>query len=353
MAELRAKRRFVYGMLVAIGAAVLGAGIGGHPAQPPMEPLEVTPHLHPVITDSRRDGLLLGLDFRLSWREWAIEVGGAYGLDSRAVRFTSGLRYHEALELSYGDWPQSPVQGREGEEGGHVAVDLISLYRLLGGRDAGVLGQILQKSRLRGSGFVGTLWPDSREEESPSVRYAHLDGFVHWPLPWGVVLETRGELLYGRPTPERQRSFQTFYSSTRLRVGTTSFAFRMGSLENPAGLAGFRFDLGLRSYPRSFQGERFFLATLERQYELLSTHLFRLDLAALLGPELGGIPVWLNALASVFFEGGIVFDREAQAGGILFGWGVSLLLPDLETRIDLGVSREGGPVLSLETGVRP
>lgn len=313
---------------------------------------EVSPHLRPVIAQSDRDGLLLGLDFRLTFGPWELGAGGAWGFASQAARFRTHVQYLRALGLSYGDWPQSLVLGRQGEQGIRLTTDLIAINRLLGGEE-GVLAEILRRSQLRGTGFQGKLWPGEGEDEGPEVRYLHLKGLIHLPLPFGISLETRGEFLFGQPLEAPERSFQTFFSSSRLWVDQTTLELRLGELDNPADLAGFRFNLGLRSYPAAFAGERFLLASIEQRFEVLSRHLFRLDLSGILGPEWGWIPVHLRVLSSVFFEGGVVFGEGDRQDMILFGWGTSLIFPDLELRVDLAVNREGLPQLTVETGVLP
>ena len=282
---------------------------------------------------------------------WELEAGGAYGLLSQTGRFRTGVQYEKAIGLSYGDWPTSLVLGRQGEQGIHLAIDLIALNRLLGSEGGPLLASILQQSRLQGTGFLGQLWPGEGETEGPDVRYVHLSGFIHWPLPLGIALETRGESLFGQPLREPESSFQTFFSSTKLWADQTTLEFRLGELDNPVGLAGFRFNLGLRSYPSAFAGNRFLLATLEQGFEVVSA--FQLDLSGILGPRLGWIPVQLRVVSSVFFEGGIVLGEGDQPDELLFGWGTSLRFPDLDVKVNLAVNRKGMPVLAVEAGVLP
>lgn len=313
----------------------------------------VTPGLRPVITSGERDGLLVGFNVDLGFSAWTTTVGGAYGLGSQAVRYTTGLRYREVASISYGDWPDSQVRGREGEGGIHVGADLIALYRWLGGQERGLVGQAIQQGTLRGTGFVGELWPlTALEDDPPRVRYLHLNSTLQWPLPLGFQLETRGEYLTGQPLASPEQTFNTFYSRTRLSAGQTQFQFEMGSLENPVELPGLQFDLGLRSYGEPVQAERYVLASVEQQHHLLTASLFQLNLASVFGAGAGTLPVDMRLLGSVFFEGGWLLD-EAVSDGALFGWGVSLFWPQLETRLTVGVNREGEPNLSLETGVLP
>jgi len=337
-------KRFLL-IIVALGAVLGLSEIWGEG--------QVRPHLRPVITEGRRDGLLLGFDFGLALGDWSLDVGGAYGLVSRMARFRTGVGYAEAVALSYGDWPKSWVLGREGERGLHLRVDLIALDRLLSGEAGGLLGEILKQSRLQGTGFIGDLWPGEGEQEGPAVRYLHLGGVIHWPLPLGIALETRGEFLFGQTLPGAEHSFQTAFSSTKLQAGEATLELKMGELENPANLLGFRFNLGLRSYAGTFEGDRFFLISLERRFEALSAHLFYLDLRGLLGPRLGWIPIDLHLSSAIFFEGGIVFGRGDRPDEVLFGWGTSFIFPDLELRVDLAVNREGVPRLTVQTGILP
>ncbi len=319
------------------------------------QPIGAIPHLRPVIAESHRDGLLLGLDFALTLEGLGLELeaGGAYGVLSQMGRFRTGLQYQNALRISYGDWPSSLVFGRQGEQGIHASLDLLALNRLLGSEGEGLLGAVLQQSQLQGTGFLGRLWPGEGEMEGPDVRYFHLSGFLHWPLPLGITLETRGEFLFGQPLTDLESSFQTFFSSTRLWVDETTLEFRLGELDNPADLPGFRFNLGLRSYPASFAGHRFFLFSLEQGFEVLSAQIFQLDLRDILGERLGWIPVRLRLLSSVFFEGGMVLGDGEESNEVLFGWGTSLSFPDLNVNISLAVTRDGVPVLTVEAGVLP
>ncbi len=313
----------------------------------------ITPGLRPVITSSGRDGLLLGFNVDLGFSDWTTTVGGAYGLNSRAVRYTTGLAYREVASLSYGDWPDSRVRGREGEAGIHVGADLIALYRWLGGEETGLVGQAIQQSTLSGTGFVGELWPvEGREADPPSVRYLNLDSTLQWPLPLGFRLETRGQYLTGQPLGSPDQSFSTFHSRTRLFAGQTQFRFEMGSLENPVELPGLEFDLNLRSYGKRISSARYVLASVEQQHRLFTSSLFRIDLARIFGTGAGTLPVDMRLLGSVFFEGGWLLD-EPVGEGALFGWGVSLFWPELQTRLTVGINREGESNLSLETGVLP
>jgi len=313
----------------------------------------VTPGLRPVITSSERDGLLVGFNVDLGFSDWTTTVGGAYGLNSRAVRYTTGLAYREVASISYGDWPDSHVRGREGEAGIHMGADLIALYRWLGGEERGLVGQAIRQSTLSGTGFVGELWPlEALEDDPPSVRYLNLNSTLQWPLPLGFQLETRGEYLTGQPLASPEQTFSTFHSRTRLSAGQTQLQFEMGSLENPVELPGLQFDLGLRSYGDRVQAERYVLASVEQQHHLFTTSLFQINLAQIFGTGAGTLPVDMRLLGSVFFEGGWLLD-EPVSEGALFGWGVSLFWPELETRLTVGINREGEPNLSLETGVLP
>jgi hypothetical protein len=332
---------------------VLAIGVSSWGQEGGLFPTEVSPRLRPVITQGHRDGLLLGLDLDLILGGWEMGVGGAFGMISQAGRFRTGVRYGQVAGLSYGDWPTSLVLGRQGEQGIHLTLDLIALNRLLGPGRESLLAEILRRSRLQGTGFWGRLWPGENEADGPEVRYVHLRGFIHWPLPAGIALETQGEFLLGHPLQATEIPFQTFFSVSRLWVDRTSLEVRLGELDNPAGLAGFRFDLGLRSYPDAFGGNRFFLVTLEQGFEVFSSRLFDLDLTEILGARLGWIPVKLRVLSSVFFEGGLVLGGGESPSEVLFGWGTSLSFPDLDVKVHLAVNRAGQPVLAVEAGVLP
>lgn len=351
MSDSRARRLstivLVLGVVLASSAVNLGQtdASDGSPA--------VTPGLRPVITSSERDGLLLGFNVDLGFSDWTTTVGGAYGLNSRAVRYTTGLDYREVASVSYGDWPDSHVRGREGESGIHLGADLIALYRWLGGEETGLVGQAIRQSTLSGTGFIGELWPlEALEDDPPRVRYVNLNSTLQWPLPLGFQLETRGEYLTGQPLASPNETFSTFHSRTRLSAGGTQLLFEMGSLDNPVDLPGLQFDLGLRSYADRVQAERYVLASVEQQHHLLTASLVQINLAQVFGAGAGTLPVDMRLLGSVFFEGGWLLD-EPVSEGALFGWGVSLFWPELETRLTVGVNREGEPNLSLRTGVLP
>ena len=368
--NLKPRALAAVGLVLALGL-VLGSAPGARAQaqaqerEEPEGPSAVVERFAPIIAQSARDGLLLGWDFRLAVGPWEVGVGGAYGVESHRVRYRTSFGYRRALEVSYGDWPRSFVLGREGEQGTRLSIDLIGLYRLLQGEGLRLewapLEAALARSQLRGTGFLGRLWPGAGAGEGegegegpgPEVRYAHLRGFTHWPLPGGA-LETRGELLFGQTVPAAA-PFQTFFSASRLRLGPLTLEWRLGELDNPAGLPGFRFDLGLRSYPRPIVGDRFWLVMLERRFEVVSGFLAPIDLRDLLGPELGWIPVRASLQASIFFEGGAVFRDESEGSGmsVLFGWGASFLVPEIDLQATLAVNRRGEPSLTIRTGILP
>gem|GEM_PF-2853067 len=343
------------------GLAAAPSGWAQEPAPGPQEGPAAVPELRPVILQSERDGLLLGLDFRLDlrlppWGTWELGSGGVLGLESRRLRFRTGLGWEGVVGVSYGDWPSSLVLGRQGEAGSRVTADLVALYRVLAGPRQDFLAPVLERSELQGTGFWGRLWPGPDEEEGPEVRYLHLKGFLYWPLPWGIVLESRGEFLHGRPLLTPERTFQTFFTRTELRAGDTSLRVELGELDNPAELPGFRFRLGLRSYPEPVPGERFLLASLERRFDVVEAFLGALDLTFLLGPDRGWVPLYLRVSSTLFFEGGLVRGvetPETETAGILFGWGISLSFPDLDLDVDVGINRAGQPRLRITTGVLP
>jgi len=315
----------------------------------------VTPRLRPLLLQSEADGLLVGLDLRLDlqlprWGGWTVESGGLLGLESRRLRFRTSLGWAEVVRISYGDWPRSRVLGRQGEVGAHLTADLVALARVLTGPRQGLLDRVLERSELQGTGFWGRLWPGPDEGAGPPVRYFHLKGFLHWPLPGGAVWESRGEFLYGQPLLDPQRAFQTFFSAAELRWGEAALRVRLGELANPAELAGFRFRLGLRSYPDPIAGERFLIASLERRFDVLEAFLGALDVTALLGPDRGWIPVYLRVSTTLFFEGGAVWGRERH---ILFGWGIVLSFPDLDVDVGVGVNRAGELRFRFQAGVLP
>lgn len=350
-------------LVVSVGLGIGLSALSGSAQElepAPEEGPTVVPRLRPVIVQSEQDGLMLGVDFRLDLRlpglgTWRLGTGGLLGWESRRTRFRTSLGWGDVVGVSYGDWPSSRVLGRRGEAGARLTADLVALYRVLAGPRRDLLARILARSELQGTGFWGELWPGPDEELGPEVRYLHLKGFLHWPLPWGIVLESRGEFLHGRPSLTPERTFQTFFNALELQAGETTLRLELGELDNPAELPGFRFRLGLRSYPEPVAGERFLLASLERRFDVVEAFLGALDLTFLLGPDLGWIPVYLRVSSTLFFEGGVVWNGDVakEPETVLFGWGVSLSFPDLDLDVDVGINQEGEPRLRITAGVLP
>jgi hypothetical protein len=311
----------------------------------------------PVINEGLRDGVLLGGEFGLgvqALREiFQINVGLAFGLKSLLPRLRTSVDYAKTVSFSYGDWPESLVLGREGEQGVHLAADLIRFYNVLDTVDRGFFSRVVEKSRFRGTGFIGNLWPNLGEEAGPEVRYGHLNAVIHWPLSRNYSIQTIGEYLFGQLINDLERNFQTFSSASKLTLNQLLLEVRVGEVQNPVELPEFELNLGLRSYPANVSADRFVVAHIERKFDILSAYVFRLDLTNLLGPQLGWIPLRLKLESTVFFEGAALLNRENEIEEILFGWGTSLVFPDLQLRIDLAVNREGSPSLKLETGVVP
>ncbi|MBI1730112.1 hypothetical protein HY229_04865 [Candidatus Acetothermia bacterium] len=317
---------------------------------------DVSQSIRPVIFQSERDGLLLGLDFRLLISTLEFGIGGAWGPVTGATRYRASFDYSQMISFSYGDWPESLVLGRQGENGERLSVDLVKFYRWLhNSSEDGLLDKILAGSSFQGTGFTGHLWPGPGEDAGPEVRYGYLSALIKWPVISGIDLDTTGNFLLGQSAKDPTHIFQIFTSSTKVSLDHLDLNLRVGSLENPAGLAGLQLNLGLRSYPRNFSGNRFMLATLERTFDLFSQRLFVIDLTGLLGSQLGWIPIDLQGDISFFMEGGVILNDEVKdkIDQIFFGWGTSLSFPDLRMRIDLAVNREGNPSLTIETGLLP
>jgi hypothetical protein len=317
---------------------------------------DVSQSIRPVIFQSERDGLLLGLDFRLLISSFELGIGGAWGPVTGATRYRASFDYSQMVSFSYGDWPESLVLGRQGENGERLSVDLVKFYRWLNrSSEEGLLDKILAGSSFQGTGFFGYLWPGPGEDTGPEVRYGYLSALIRWPVISGIDLDTKGNFLVGQSAKDPTRTFQTFSSSTTLSLDHLDLNLRVGSVENAAGLAGFQLNLGLRSYPRNFSGNRFMLATLERTFDLFSQRLFVINLTGLLGSQLGWIPINLQGDISFFLEGGVILNDQVKdkIDQIFFGWGTSLSFPDLRMRIDLAINREGNPSLTIETGLLP
>ena len=271
------------------------------------------------------------------------------------------LDYANLISLSYGDWPESLVLRRQGEQGIHVTGDVIALYRELtqagfdvaSSRNSSFIEQMLQGSSLRGTVFEGVLWDVPGETNMPEVQYAHLDASVLWPFSSSFTVATIGRLLVGRSAIAPDKTFQAFTSTTRFAIGELGFDVRVGGVENDSELPAFQLELGLRSYPDRFTGDRFVLGQLERRFDIVSQHVTQLDLTPALGWPLGWIPIYLKVESSIYFEGGVILDNQNQLNELLFGWGAALIFPDLLMRVDVAVNREGEPRLIIETGFLP
>ena len=324
-----------------------------------VDPEDINPSLLPVIIQGHRDGLLLGGDFRIPVDKFEVGIGSAFGFRSRAARVRTVLDYNRLIALSYGDWPESLVLRRTGEQGIKVTGDVIALYRALArtgsahGGPSGFIENMLQGSRLRGTLFEGVLWDVPGEAEMPEVQYAHLDASVLWPFSSGFSVATIGRLLIGRSALAPDSTFQAFTSTTRFVIGKLGMDIRMGGVENDSQLPDFQLELGLKSYPDRFTGNRFVLGQMERRFDILSQYITQLDLTPLLGLPLGWIPIYLDVDSSVYFEGGVILDNQNQLNEILFGWGAAFILPTLQTRVDVAVNRDGEARLIIETGFLP
>ena len=132
-------------------------------------PRKATPHWRcPLISQTGRDGLLVGCDLRLSvvlgGLNWDPGLGFIYGFGSGAIYYRYSLSIASLLSLEYRDWPGSPVLGREGERGLHLGLEGQGFFL---------------------NGFYGTLWPTPREAQAPAVGYLQLHGRFQWALPLG------------------------------------------------------------------------------------------------------------------------------------------------------------------------
>ncbi len=306
----------------------------------------------PLILQSGRDGLLLGFDLRLTVNVgelgvWEPTVGVVYGLGSGALHYRSGVTVAGLLSGEYRDWPGSPVLGREGERGIGLALDLSSLEL------PQFYSALLNGLTLRG--FYGTLWQTPRESQEPLVSYLYASEQLQWDLPLGTRVQLQGQGLLGAQLIATQTEFfRTFSTSAQLTLDQTTFQLQYGQLENPVGLADLRFRFGLRSYPASFQGDRYLVGSLERRFDLFTVEFARLggiDLSGLLELVGGSVPVRLRAQGALFFEGGEVWLKGISQGGVLSGWGVGLIFPDLAFRLDLTFNAQGEPRLHLQSAL--
>jgi hypothetical protein len=317
-------------------------------------PVAIAHWRFPLISQSSRDGLLIGFDLRLTVGPYEPDVGTVYGLGSQAFRYRYGVTIAQLLSAEYHDWPGSPVLGREGERGLQLALSL-------------------GKVALRG--FYGVLWQTPRESEDPGVAYLQLSDQLQWELPLGTRLQLQGDILGGaRLTAPKIEIFRTFSGSAQLTLDQTTLTLQYGLLANPSGLADLRFRFGLRSYPATFQGDRLLVASLERRFDLFTAQLSGIDLSSSLGPARGNAPdlpraflndlqtifslifsvsgpVSLRAQGELFFEGGEVWLSDVSQGGVLSGWGVGLLFPDLGLRLDAAFNAQGEPRFHLQSSL--
>lgn len=317
--------------------------------------LKAIPHWRfPLISQSSRDGLLIGFDLRLTVGSYEPNVGTVYGLGSQAFRYRYGVTIAQLLSAEYRDWPGSPVLGREGGRGLQLALSL-------GG--------------LAVRGFYGLLWQTPRESQDPAVAYLQISDQLQWGLPLGAQLQLALEVLGGAQlTAPKLEIFRTLSGSARLTLDQTTFTLQYGQLANPGGLADLRFRFGLRSYPATFQGDRLLVASLERRFDLFTAQLSNIDVSSSLGPASGSAPglpraflddlqtifslifsvsgpISLRAQGELFFEGGEVWLSDVSQGGVLSGWGVGLILPDLGLRLDAAVNAQGEPRFHLQSSL--
>ena len=314
-------------------------------------PRAVSHFRFPLILQSNHDGLLLGFDLRLGTElaglSWEPNVGGAYGLGSHALHYHSGLTVADLLSVSYLDWPGSPVLGRDGERGFELGLSLSGLAM------PAFYQPFLNGLTIRG--FYGTLWQTPRESQEPAVSYLYVSDQIQWDLPLGAGVQLQGDGLLGAQlsTP-RAEFFRTFSTSVQFTLDQTTLRIQYGQLDNPVGLADLRFRFGLRSYPATFQGDRLLVASLERRFDLFTVQFSRLggiDLAGLLGLIGESVPVLLRAQGALFLEGGEVWLSGISQGGILSGWGVGLIFPDLSLRLEVTFNAPGEPRLHLQSAL--
>ena len=343
---------------VSVGATAPSAG-----AQPPVEP---------VITQTSRDGQLIGLKSNFQWGIWKPIAAVAYGLESGNIRYQAGLLLDTRLELpglglkvgpfsaAFVDWFSTPVLGREGQKGLELGVRL---------------------GDTQYTGFLGELWSLDPEEQAPLVGYLLMEASRSLRLPYDLTLSSYSKTVFGVLLPaegfeaptsgageelalEELPQFHSVTQSLTLRLGELSLSGRWGTLQNDAQLEKFIFTTGVRGISQALEGHVFWNVTLSRQFPL-----YEAELPLPLPPELAqyGVPdsIPLNLAGKFFVQaGGIVREIESSAPpsenpaelGIdvqpepeteteaLFSWGISATLTIFEgvrVRMELIVTQAG------------
>lgn len=354
---------------VSVGAAAPPAG-----AQPPVEP---------IVTQTSRDGQLIGLKSNLRWGIWKPIAAVAYGLESGNLRYQAGLLLDTHFTLpglglrvgpfsaAFVDWFSTPVLGREGQKGLQLGLRL---------------------GNTQYTGFFGELW-SLPEEEAPQVGYLLTEVNRSFRLPYDLTLSASSQTIVGillPPAPAQAQAqtqaqaqdrdqardeegdlppeglpqFQAMTQSLTLRLGDLTLSGRWGSLENDADLEEFLFTTGVRGISRALKGHVFWNVTLSRSFPM-----YEADLPLPLPPELTeyGVPDSMPlSLSGKFFvqAGGIVREGESPAplpvpetpteSGIdgppeteteaLFSWGISATLTIFEEfrlQMELIVTQSG------------
>lgn len=295
------KRKFLLiwlACVVGVGATTSGALAD---AQPPIEP---------ILTQTSRDGQLIGLKSNFQWGIWKPIAAVAYGLESGNIRYQAGLMLDTRVVLpglglnvgpfsaAFVDWFSTPVLGREGQRGLQLGLRL---------------------GDTRYTGFFGELW-SLPEEEAPKVGYLLAEVNRSFRLPYELTLSSSSQTVVGvllppdldgssleeDLPPEKLPQFQSMTQSLTLRLGELSLTGRWGSLQNEADLGEFIFTTGVRGIPQVLEGHVFWNVTLSRSFPM-----YEADLPLPLPPELTeyGVPDSMPlSLSGKFF---------VQAGGVV------------------------------------
>ena len=290
---------------VSVGVTAPSAG-----ARPPIEP---------IVTQTSRDGQIIGVKSNWQWGIWKPIAAVAYGLESKRIRYQAGLLLDTDFEMpglgmkvgpfsaAFVDWFATPVLGREGQKGLKLGVRL---------------------GDTQYTGFLGELWSLPQEERAPTVGYLLLEANRSFRLPYdltlssysrtlfGVLLPEGGlKALHGAPAPATLPQFSSMTQSLTLRLGDLSLSGRWGSLHNEADLPKFIFTTGVRGITRALTGHIFWNVTLSRTFPMYAAELplpFPPELARYGVPD--SMPVSLDG--NLFVQaGGIVREVTPEPEG--------------------------------------
>ena len=368
MSKGRGVRRVLVGALL-VAAVSAGAPAPSAGAQPPIEP---------IVTQTSRDGQVIGLKSNWQHGIWKPIAAIAYGLESKRVRYQAGLLLDTYFELpglgvrvgpfsaAFVDWFSTPVLGREGQKGLRLGVRM---------------------GDTQYTGFFGELWSLPQEEHAPTVGYLLLEANRSFRLPYDLTLNSYSKTVFGvllpaegleapggELAPEALPRFSSMTQGLTLRLGDLSLSGRWGSLENEAELPKFTFTTGVRGIPRALTGHVFWNVTLSREFPMYAAELplpfppelteygvpdsMPVSLDGKLFVQAGGIvrevepepesdspdnpePLGMDAEPARGDEGGATVETETEA---LFSWGISATLTVFEefrVRMELIVNQMG------------